>query len=238
MQPAASVNPVLLAEDLLLLLTNDESGKLVVSGSEADVALAGALLMELTLGERIELAGESGEAKKGTVVVRDGSPTGDALLDEALATLGHSRPKKPQDLLGKLGKDIRPRLYERLATAGVVRAEQGKVLGIFPTSRWPERDATHERELRDRLSGILVQGDEPDPRTASVVAVLHALRTLPKVIDAKAHGIPKRDLNSRATAISEGNWGSQAVRRAIDDMTAAIVAATAAVVVSTSASGD
>jgi len=58
------------------------------------------------------------------------------------------------------------------------------------------------------------------------------------VIDAKAHGIPKRDLNSRATAISEGNWGSQAVRRAIDDMTAAIVAATAAVVVSTSATGD
>ncbi|HET6694673.1 MAG TPA: GPP34 family phosphoprotein [Pedococcus sp.] len=50
--------------------------------------MAGALLMELTLGERIELAGESGEARKGTVVVRDGSPTADDLLDEALATLG------------------------------------------------------------------------------------------------------------------------------------------------------
>ena len=55
----------------------------------------GALLMELTLGERIELAGESGEARKGTVVVRDGSPTGDDLLDEALATLGRQSWSRP-----------------------------------------------------------------------------------------------------------------------------------------------
>jgi hypothetical protein len=35
---------MLIAEDLLLLLTNDETGKLVASASEVDVALGGALL--------------------------------------------------------------------------------------------------------------------------------------------------------------------------------------------------
>ena len=42
----------LLAEDLLLLLTDDHTGKLVAPGTEVDVALAGALLMELTLSTR------------------------------------------------------------------------------------------------------------------------------------------------------------------------------------------
>jgi hypothetical protein len=76
---------MLIAEDLLLLLTDDETGKLVASASEVDVALGGALLVELTLMQRLDLAGPSEQVRKGHLVVRDASATSDPLLDEALA---------------------------------------------------------------------------------------------------------------------------------------------------------
>ncbi len=48
---------MLLAEDLLLLLTDDDTGKLAASRTEVDLALGGALLVELALMDRVDVAG-------------------------------------------------------------------------------------------------------------------------------------------------------------------------------------
>ena len=125
---------MLIAEDLLLLLTNDETGKLITSASEVDVALGGALLVELTLMQRLDLAGPSEQVRKGRLVVRDASATSDPLLDEALAMVGEKQGKKPQNVVTALGKRVRVRLYDRLVGRGLLRAESGKVLGIFPAT--------------------------------------------------------------------------------------------------------
>lgn len=225
---------MLIAEDLLLLLTEDETGKLLLSSTDVDFALAGALLIELTLQERVGLAPAGGADKQGTVVVRDAQPTGDALLDHALEVIG-AKPRKAKDVLGKLTKNLRSGLYARLSEKGLVRAEHGKVLGLFPTSRWPEQDAGHERQVRAALDGALVQGVEPESRTASLVALLSSLRAVHKVVDPSQHGVAKKELSRRAKEIAEGNWGSQAVRKAIDEVTAAVVVAVSATAV---AGGD
>ena len=135
---------MLIAEDLLLLLTDDETGKLVASAGEVDVALGGALLVELTLMQRLDLAGPSEQVRKGHLVVRDASATSDPLLDEALAMAGEKQGKKPHNVVTALGKRVRVRLYDRLVGRGLLRAESGKVLGIFPRNHWPAQDATHE----------------------------------------------------------------------------------------------
>ena len=129
---------MLIAEDLLLLLTNDETGKLVARANEVDVALGGALLVELTLMQRVDVAGASEQVRKGRLVVRDASATSDPLLDEALAT-GRKQGKKPQNVVTALGKHVRVRVYDRLAGRGLLRAKSGKVLGIFPRHNWPAR---------------------------------------------------------------------------------------------------
>ena len=73
---------MLIAEDLLLLLTDDDSGKLTGTVSEVDVALGGAMLIELTLMGRVDVAGPSDSVRKGRLVVRDPSPTDDLFLDD------------------------------------------------------------------------------------------------------------------------------------------------------------
>lgn len=125
---------MLIAEDLLLLLTDDETGKLAASPGEADVALGGALLVELVLMQRVDLAGSSEQVQKGHLIVRDATATTDPLLDEALATVGQNHGRKPQNVVTALGKGVRVRLYDRLAGRGLLRAQGGKILGVFPAT--------------------------------------------------------------------------------------------------------
>ena len=82
---------MLIAEDLLLLLTDDLTGKHVVGNPGLDLALAGANLVELAERGRVDVAGERDEVKTGRIVVRDPSPTGDAVLDRRCDAVSTSR---------------------------------------------------------------------------------------------------------------------------------------------------
>ena len=88
----------MIAEDLLLLLTDDDTGRLVVSGSYVDVALGGALLVELSM------KGRAGVDARKRLLVRDPSPTGDVLLDRALETVLRREGKKPSAVLNELAR--------------------------------------------------------------------------------------------------------------------------------------
>ena len=55
--------------------------------------------------------------------------------------------------------------------------------------------------------------------------MLHALRYEHKIINQGGYGLSQRQLRSRAEDIAKGNWAAEAVRRAIQEMTAAVVAA-------------
>jgi Golgi phosphoprotein 3 (GPP34) len=225
----ARVGGVLIAEDLLLLLTNDETGRLVANSSEVDVALGGALLVELM--QRVDLAGPSEQARKGRLVVRDASATSDPLLDEALTTVGAKQGKRPQDVVTALGKRVRVRLYDRLVDRGLARAESGKILGIFPGHNWPAQAAAHEDSVRAELLTALRNAMARDARTGALVSLLLALKAVHKAVDQAAAGLSAREMNANAKRIAEGDWGSDAVRHAIDSMIAAVAAATSSTVV-------
>jgi Golgi phosphoprotein 3 GPP34 len=218
---------VLLAEDLLLLVTDDASGRLSVASAQVDAALGGANLIELSQLDKIGVSGAGDPGRPGRLVVRDPSPAGDDVLDAALAIVGARPGKKPSAVISQLGRGLRTTLYERLASAGVLRAGQAKALGLFPVRRWPANDSGHEEQLRQSVTQALVQQAEPDPRTAALIALLHALKCEHKIADPRRHGISERQLRARAGAIAEGNWAADAVRKAIQEMNAAVAAAAA-----------
>jgi hypothetical protein len=219
---------MLLAEDLLLLVTDDTSGQLSAPAAQVDAGLGGANLVELAMMNKVDLSGEGEAGRPGRVVVRDPAPAGDEVLDAALAILTANQGRKPSAVIRPLSKNLRHTLYERLAASGVVRAERGKILGIFPTRTWPAQDASHEAQVRQLVTQALVQQAAPDPRTAALIALLRALKCEHKVVDPRPYGLSKRQLAARAEEIAEGNWASAAVRKAIDEMNAAVIAATTA----------
>src|SRR5262249_39060428 len=141
--------------------------------------------------------------------------------------------QKPSTVIRPLSKNLRATLYQRLADRGVVRAERGKIFGVFPVHRWPAQDATDEAEVRQLVTQALVQQVVPDTRTAALIALAHAVGCEDKIVAPQQHGLSKRELRARAEAIAEGDWASEAVRKAIEQMMAAVVAATTAATIAT-----
>ncbi|MFB6723907.1 GPP34 family phosphoprotein [Kribbella sp. NPDC056345] len=220
---------MLIAEDLLLLLYDDETGKPIVGSPKLEYALGGALLIELTTLGKVDITAKGDGERPGRLKVLDTSSTGDAILDDRLAFVVGKAGKKPKDVLGGLSKKVRDQLLARLAERGILAADEGKVLGLFPVTRWPAKDAQHEGEVRATLESVLKVGIMPDQRTGALIALLSALDVVPKVI---TDSVDKWQLRARAKVIADSDWAADAVKKAVSEMQAAI---TTAIVVSAAA---
>ena len=212
----------LVAEDLLLLLLDDESGAL--GTSHVQPALGGALLVELALAGAVEVEERTGAWRTAKVLAVEGAAPGDPLLHDAYETVAQ-KPRTAQDLVDRLGKGAKDQLAERLVGRGILRRDETRVLGLFPRTRWPAVDSTHEDEVRRALTATLVQGAEPDQRTGALVALLSALDKAHRVVDHE--GLPSREVRRRAKQLADGDWAAKAVRDAISASTAAIGAVAA-----------
>jgi hypothetical protein len=219
---------MLIAEDVLLLLVDEATGKFLVDSTKLDNVLAGAVLVELATMERLGFPSEGSRGTRGRMVVLNPTPPGDPVLDRALATVAASRPAKPDKLIAKLQKRLRTTLLERLTAARALRRSTRKVLGILPRTTWPADDSSYRRELGARLQDVLVAGATPDSRTAAVVSLLLAVNAAHRVVDGD-----KKAVRARAKDIAAGDWAGPAVKKAIDTVNATL----AAVIIAAGAAG-
>ena len=213
----------LIAEDVLVLLLDDEKGT-VPSSVSLQPLLGGALLIELALAEQVRVV-RNGPWRSAKVHVTDAPAPGDPVLAEAWRTVA-AKPRTAQDLVNRLGRGRKEVLAERLAQRGILRRSDERVLGMFPRTRWPSADPRREEDLRRALTAALVGGQEPDPRTAALVALLHAVGRAHKSVPHE--GLSGSAVRARAKEISQGAWAAKAVKDAITAAQAAVIAATAA----------
>lgn len=215
----------LIAEDLLLLLLDDDKGTLAHSDKIQPV-LGGALLIELALAERIEVADKTHSWSTAKVAVIDGAPVDDPLLLAAIDTITE-KPRGAQDLVVRLGKGTKEKLLQRLEERGLVHPVKRTVLGLFPRTTWPAADRAHEDAVRNLIQGPLVNGTSADARTSALISLLAAIGHAHKVVE--RGDVPARDIKARAKVISEGDWAAKAVKDAVAAAQAAMAAAMVAI---------
>lgn len=213
----------LIAEDVLVLLLDDEKGT-VPSSVSLQPLLGGALLIELALAEQVRVV-KNGPWRSAKVHLTDVPGPGDPVLAEAWRTVG-AKPRTAQDLVNRLGRGRKAVLAERLAQRGILQRRDERRLGMFPRTRWPSADPRREEDVRRTLTAALVEGQEPDPRTAALVALLHAVGRAHKSVPHE--GMSGSAVRARAKEISEGAWAAKAVKDAITAAQAAVIAASAA----------
>jgi hypothetical protein len=164
---------VALAEELLLLAYDDESGKATGSHIGLDLGMAAAVLVELALAGRIVYVDR-------TIMVRDATPTGVSIIDEVLARIAADTPHTPQSWLQRLRYGLRDRALTDLCARGVVRdVDETTMAGFVHIHRYPTVDATVEAEIRSRLNQALMSDDMPDERTAALATLVAAVRMEP-----------------------------------------------------------
>ncbi len=226
---------MLLAEDLLLLLTDDESGKREVDTTRLDLALAGAVVLDLVELGRLDVTGSEDGEKEGRLVVRDAALTDHPVLNTALERVEKHRPQKPAQTLRFLTKGLRTSVYVSLEARGVLHHERARVLGVVPTRTWPSVDSTHEAEVRRALHDVLVVGRTPDSREMLLVSLLQSIDQLPKVLDLS--GADKKLVRARGKELAEGELAGQAVGQAVMAVRAAVTAAVTAAAATSSSGG-
>jgi hypothetical protein len=165
---------VALAEELLLLAYDDESGKATGSRIGLDLGMAAAVLVELALAGRIAYSDDS-------LVVVDPAPIGDSIADEVLARMAADTPHTPGSWVQRLRHQLRDRILADLCGRGVIRDVDETALGFIHVHRYPVVDATVEAEARVRLAGALTGEREPDERTAALAALVVAIRMEPRL---------------------------------------------------------
>ena len=225
----------LVAEDLLLLLLDDQKGTLAASGN-AQPLFGGALLVELAVDGLVEVEERTSVWRSAKVrPVAGATPPADPLLAAALATVAE-KPRSAQDLVTRIGKGVREQLQERLVERGVLERRAGRFLGLFPHTTWPAADVDHERSVRRRLQDVLVTGLGPDARTASLVGLLAAVDQAHRQVDRGE--LSAREVRKRAKSIADGAWAADAVRDAVQAAQAATTAAVMAASTAAATSGS
>lgn len=219
----------IITEDLVLLLLDPGTRRPVVDGTALDRVIGGALLLDLSTRGRLDADGDGARARLSVV---DASPTGDALLDEALGRLA-DRPRRAQGAVERLARRTRTPVLERLVARGLVRRESARLLGIFPVTLWSPADQGPREQLHARVAAVLREGAQPDQHVALLISLLYAVQAEHKIVDG-----PRRELRARAEEVAKGEWAGAAVRKAVQAVQASVLAAVAVASTAGSSSGS
>lgn len=161
-----------LAEELLLIALDDETGSLInLPPFWLDTALAASILMELCLVGRLDTDPER-------VVVLDATPTGSPILDEVLALIVADHGTHPSGQwirrVGTRGPELREQVIAGLVARGVLQSVEKRLLWVFKTRVYPPTSGLEEREVRSRLMTLLNNTEIPDAREALLIGLLSA----------------------------------------------------------------
>jgi hypothetical protein len=155
-------------EELLLLALDPDTGT-TAQPQTLDLGLAGAQLVELALAGRIVPNGDR-------IAVVMPRPTGDPTLDHALELLRRrGSPVRAVSWIGGPRLGLRQTYLAHLERCGMVRAVPGQVCGVLPTTRYQASDETTNQAIKERLDAAIRTGVPPDPRTAALASLAHAV---------------------------------------------------------------
>jgi golgi phosphoprotein 3 len=207
------------AEEMLLLLLDDDDGSfLPVSEWTVQCALAGAVLMDLALANKIDT-----DLEKLTVV--DRTSTGDPILDpvlERLAAEGEARDAKAWvHVIAEDSDDIREKALARLVERGILQRHDERFLWVFQTRRYPTIDGRAEREVKLRIIGVLLSEDIPDPRDIVLICLVDACGMFDELLS-------ERELEAarpRIEQVRKLDLIGQAVARAVQDIQSSVALA-------------
>lgn len=216
---------MLITEDLLLLLTDDETGHRTAS-PYLHYLLAGAVLADLAQGGfiRITEKGESGTRAKRLVVDSQAPAPSDPLLLEYLQMLAEKSSWRPADAVTRMARPKLVRVVaERLVRAELVWRDQRKALGFIPYTRYLAVPGDHEAEVRRRIDVAVLEDGEADFHTAALIALLSSAQGGLKALKA-GRDLDMRALRRRAKVLRDQYWAAKAVYDAIQSAGAAAAA--------------
>ena len=172
-----------LAEDIVLLLLDDESGKLEsIDLMTLNYAMAGAVLMDLALRNKIDTDLES-------LIVADSTPTGIPMLDRYLDKISSDNSESNTRYwlteLSNYGEDIVQSCLSMLVEKKILKMEEKKILWVIATRVYPMIDDKEEKEVKRRIVDLLMSDEIPTPQDVVLVSLIDTCSLFSTILSEK-----------------------------------------------------
>lgn len=210
---------MLITEELFLLLRRDD-GRAESAVAQNGYALAGAVVTDLILAERITLT----EEKNPRVHVASPVPTGHPALDQALQRLGERNGKRLSSLVTDRRLNVEEPTAAVLAHHGIIGIEPKRGLGLIP-AKYPVLDPRPEAATRERLRAVLAGAEQPSVPDSALLSILQGVDLAHRVLKAESGGLAKRHLKQRIEAVAQQVPTGTAVAKAVQAMNTAMMTA-------------
>lgn len=160
------------AEEIMLLLLENEGEKFLrVPDLSLRYALAGGVLMDLAMEDRIDTDLEK-------LILVDATPLGDDILDPVLADIASARAKRDArywvERVAGRARDTREAAIERLVARGILERRKDRFLWVLRSRRYPMVDGTAEVEVKLRILEVLFEEVVPTPRDVVIICLADA----------------------------------------------------------------
>ena len=210
-----------LLEEFLLLALNDQTGRLhPLADSMLDCTTAGAILMDLTLHNRID-------NDLRDLFLVDSTPTGDDILDPVLQNMTLAPILTPHPIaywlrhLADEGNAFREKALHRLEERGIIRRQNMKIMWVFGKRRYPLLDDKEVREVKLRILGVVLGNDVPTPHDVMLTGLAEACGLFRYILSAQE----ANSATVRIAQISHMDLIGQAVAKSVAEIQSAIAMA-------------
>lgn len=186
--------PLTLVEEIVLLSLNDETGAhLPLPPSALGYGLAGAILSDLIMAERIAV-------DEGSVKILNSQTTNNPLLDPWLQRIVdepyvHSIHYWISAIADEK-RDIESSVLDHLIERGILIRKDKKILWVVGLRRYPTIHNEERIEVRTRLQRLIFSNEKPDHFDSTLISLLDGCYLLPSVF-------PESELLDRADRIDE-----------------------------------
>ncbi len=162
-----------LFEELFLLTIHEEKGTIATPvANRLAYGLSGSLIAELALLGKLRVG------EKSRLELIDSSPTGDEILDQALAHIQASDQNRKVTFWVRFFSDrpkrLRQQLADRLAAKGVVTQEDTRLTWVVPFADSSEQSGSAKYWIKDRLRALVLAGAEPRLRDLALLSLVQA----------------------------------------------------------------
>ncbi len=204
------------AEELILLSLDDKKGTfLPLSLMSFESALAGAILMERALDNKIDTDLEH-------LILIDDSKTGDPVYDDIIQMIKQYPDSKNalywvKEIRNKYS-NLREVLTQRLVNNGILEEKKKKILGLFPQTRYPILNDTEELTVKNRIRKIVLSDEIPEPRDIVIISLIKSCGLVEQIFSAQEI----KKASERIYQISKMDLIGQSVSKAINELQAMI----------------
>jgi golgi phosphoprotein 3 len=208
-----------LAQDLMLLSLNPQTGKIRSAASSAlRYSLMGAVLLDLVLQDKLTITNNR-------LIAANASPTGDEFLDQCLnEVLVAPRPRTVKFWVSRWSRKysrFQTVVLHNLVDLGVLVQQEQTLLWLFPVQRYFPIDESIQLAIVNQIHTAVLEDVGLDSRMAALISLVKASHLTKAVFMPEE----RQEARSRIKAITNGELVGKAVSDTIANAQATMMAA-------------